>query len=282
MKKKNSICLIVNFKKKNSIDLIKKIISKLISLKIEIYITLKLSEILNDTDCIAVDSKELHKFSDNFIVIGGDGTFIGVAREYSKYRINILPVNIGYLGFLSEISAADLLEEIENFISGEKIIERRMMLEYEFNGFKNTIVNEIVVSQKSMARLISLDIYLNGHFFTTIRSDGIIISTPTGSTGHSLSAGGPIVNPVLDCIILTPLCAHSLAIRPIILSKTDEILVNVMSSSETVVTIDGQMQFPVKTGAQIKINASKHTFNILKFNSIIYYDLIKNKLKWNQ
>ncbi|HNV31044.1 MAG TPA: hypothetical protein PKJ83_17985, partial [Cyclobacteriaceae bacterium] len=91
------------------------------------------------------------------------------------------------------------LEEIENFISGEKIIERRMMLEYEFNGFKNTIVNEIVVSQKSMARLISLDIYLNGHFFTTIRSDGIIISTPTGSTGHSLSAGGPIVNPVLDC-----------------------------------------------------------------------------------
>ena len=282
MKRKNSICLIVNFKKKNSIDLIKKIISNFLESDCEVYITFKLSEIIKDSGCVAVDSKELQNYSNTFVVAGGDGTFIGVAREYSKFGVNILPVNIGHLGFLSEISAENLLNEIKNINLKNVPVEKRMMLETEFNGFTNLAVNEIVISQNSLSRLICLEISLNGRFFTAIRSDGIIISTPTGSTGHSLSAGGPIVNPAIDCIILTPLCAHSLAVRPIILSKSDKITARVSSINETMVTIDGQAQYPVKNGSLININASRHTFNIIKPNPIYYYDLIKNKLKWNQ
>nr|HPG30256.1 NAD(+)/NADH kinase [bacterium] len=235
MKRKISISLIVNFKKKNSIDLIKKIISKFFESDYEVYVSFKLAEIIQDSRCIAVDSKELQKHSNTFVVAGGDGTFIGVAREYSKFGVNILPVNIGYLGFLSEISADNLLNEIDKINLKNAPVEQRMMLETEFNGFTNLAVNEIVISQNSLSRLICLEISLNGRFFTAIRSDGIIISTPTGSTGHSLSAGGPIVNPVIDCIILTPLCAHSLAIRPIILSKSDMISARVSSINETVV-----------------------------------------------
>ncbi len=275
--------IIVNLKKKNARDITKKMIYELLGAGKEIYLTPKLAEIINDDRCKTVDSSDLDKFTDTLITVGGDGTFIGVAREYSRRDMKILPVNIGYLGFLSEMTADQFLENFKLINSDEIHIEKRMMLEISTLNFSSPAVNEITVSPKSLSRLISINININDKHFTNIRADGIIISTPTGSTGHSLSAGGPIINPNLNCFSLTPLCAHSLAVRPIILSPDDTIEISHSSKSETAaLTVDGQLQIPLRKNMFVKIRRAAHTFNLIKLNKLKYYDLIKAKLKWNQ
>jgi len=282
MKRISSVAIIVNYTKTDAIEIVNRIINELLNRGVEVYITVKLREILKDSRCIAVESKNIARYAEVFIVIGGDGTFIGVAREYSRFNVNILPVNIGHLGFLSEISAGELINRFDSLLTGKFPIERRLMLDSVFGRHRHSAVNEIAVSQRSLARLISLDIYINDDFFAAIRADGVIISTPNGSTGHSLSAGGPIVNPGLNCLIFTPLCAHSLAIRPIILAVNDRIKIIATGKSEAIITIDGQQQYPLRRNLTLEISAAEHTFNIIKLKPLPYYELIKTKLKWNQ
>ena len=280
----NKLAVIVNFKKKNAIAISKKIIAELLNQKKTIYITEKLSEKIKDENCIIIDAKQIPKFVNTIIAIGGDGTFIGVAREYSQYAINILPINIGFLGFLSELTAEQFLENSNIINSNDIYIEKRMILEYTIENNKGFAINEITISPRTISRLITINVNINNQHFTNIRADGIIVSTPTGSTGHSLSAGGPIVNPNLNCIAFTPLSAHSLAIRPIILSAEDMVELSYTSKKldSAAITIDGQLQIPLKKNISIIIRSAKHTFNIVKLNKIRYYDLIKTKLKWNQ
>ena len=283
--KKIKIGLFVNLDKKQAFPKIIELIEILNNLQYAVYMTIKTAEKLkiSDKKKIVPEMMDLCGKVDIVIAIGGDGTFISAARYFAKYSMNILPVNIGNLGFISEINLEEFIGEVKKNNNHFTSIEKRLMLEIkdsipEQGGL---ITNEIALTGGAVSRMIRIEIKINNRYFTTVRSDGLIISTPTGSTGHSLSSGGPIVNTELQAIILTPLSAHSLAIRPIVLSSDDIIELTPVSLEKVNATIDGQIKFQIKKNHKIKIGKSRYTFNLVKLGVIPYYDMLKTKLKWN-
>jgi NAD+ kinase len=221
-------------------------------------------------------------------VLGGDGTLLGAARKVGRYGVPILGINLGGLGFLTEIPVTRLYEDMERLTAGEIDIETRLMLQARVirNGeelSRFSALNDVVINKGALARIIELGVSIDDRFLTTFRADGLIISTPTGSTGHNLSAGGPILYPDLEALLVNPICPFTLTHRPIILPGTSIIEIRMSQPSEEVlITFDGQVGFDLLDHDRVVISKSEKKLRLIKSPNQDYFEILRTKLKWGE
>ena len=221
------------------------------------------------------------------IVLGGDGTLLGAARKVGIYGVPILGVNLGGLGFLTEISYDELYDTVELMIQDKLGIQERTMLQAKVIRDKNeildfSVLNDVVVNKRTLARIIDLEVLINNEFLTIFRSDGLIISTPTGSTAYNLSAGGPIVYPTVDAFIITPICPFTLSNRPIIIPDNSiiELRAGKKNDESMVLTLDGQVGFNLQNEDRVIINKSPYIIRLIRPFKHSYFHILRTKLKW--
>jgi len=223
---------------------------------------------------------------DLVVVLGGDGTLLHAARAVRKTGAPLLGVNLGGLGFLTEIGLIDLYPTLDQVLQGGYTVESRMMLAVEVRRLneiiaREVVLNDAVINKAALARILELKVRINGQDLTTFRADGLIISTPTGSTAYNLSAGGPIVHPVQETIILTPICPFTLTNRPLILPETAEIQVEMdPKASDMVLTLDGQVYYNLEPGDLVQVQRARTNIAIIKSPYKDYFEILKTKLGW--
>jgi len=226
--------------------------------------------------------------TDLVVVLGGDGTLISVARMIGDREVPILGVNLGSLGFLTEITLDELCSSVDRYFKGDYSISERMMLHITVvrDGVEieeKTVLNDVVINKGALARIIDLETTINDGYLTTFKGDGVIISTPTGSTGYSLSANGPILYPELDCYVITPICPHTLTNRPIVVAGDALITVALNCINEDVfLTLDGQVGVALKCGDLIRIGKAKKRTRLIISSSKDYFEILRTKLKWGE
>ncbi len=232
------------------------------------------------------DKKTITSSSNIVIVIGGDGTFLSVARLVKDYSIPIIGINLGGLGFLTEITLDEMYDVLDDIFKGNFTVNERMMLKASIyrSGEKissYSVLNDVVINKGTLARIIELKTSINDNFVTKYRADGLIVATPTGSTAYSLAAGGPIIYPELNCIILTPICPHTLTNRPIVISGDDIITVELNSlDNDVMITLDGQVGFSLRDEDVVKIEKDEKKTLILTSPRKNYFETLRTKLKW--
>ena len=221
------------------------------------------------------------------IVIGGDGSLIEVARTLWEKDVPILGINMGTLGYLTEVEVNHIEEDLNQMLAGDYVFEERMMLKGTLeDGTQDVALNDIVVSRKGELRIIHLKLFFNGELLNSYEADGVIISTPTGSTAYNLSAGGPVVEPTASLIVITPICSHALNTRSIVLSSEDEIMIEIGegrngSREEVYVTFDGADRMIMETGAKIMVRRADARTKILKLNKVSFLETLRRKMKGN-
>ena len=225
------------------------------------------------------------------VVIGGDGSLIEVARLFWDKAIPILGINMGTLGYLTEVEVGGIEEAVGQVIRGDYVLERRMMLEGIFGDGSGNVrsdvsLNDIVVSRKGELHIIHFRLYVNGELLNDYEADGVVISTPTGSTAYNLSAGGPIVEPTASLIAITPICAHGLNVRSIILSSEDEIVIEIGpgrngSKEQVYVAFDGADTVVLKTGDQVTVRRAKAYTTMMKLSKVSFLETLRRKMKGN-
>jgi len=229
---------------------------------------------------------ELVKRADPIVTLGGDGTLIGLARHVLGKSPTILGVNFGNLGFLTETTPSEVFEALSKTLSGEaQVAERRMLKATLFRGgkeiFSAQALNDAVIQKEARDRLLDLDISVSGEPVMRLRADGLICSTPTGSTAYSLAAGGSIVHPAVEVMLVTPICAHSLSARPLILRLSDKLLATIPEyDGKVVLTVDGQVSMPLQTGDSIEVKESEHRIKLVLSGSRSYFGILRTKLNW--
>jgi len=252
-------------------------------------------EVFMDTDTAAIlEARSPYKKSkipslvEMIIVLGGDGTLLSVARVVEGTGVPILGVNVGGLGFLTEVTLEELYQTLEKVFNNEFTMEERLLLKAQIlrqgeQVAQSFALNDVVVSKGTLAKMIQLEIYVNRQFVTALRGDGVILSTPTGSTAYSLSAGGPILHPSVDALILTPICPHTLTNRPIVIPDRVKIEVILKSKDEGVMaTFDGQVGFSLRQEDIVEIGASETKTKLIHSPAINYYEVLRRKLKWGE
>lgn len=234
------------------------------------------------------DSDTISRLADLVVVLGGDGTLISVARLVGDREAPILGVNLGSLGFLTEITLEELYPALESCLRGDFCVSERTMLRaaIERDGKEMgvyQVLNDAVVNKGALARIVDLEVTVNGRYLTTFKADGLIISTPTGSTGYSLSANGPIIHPELDCLIITPICPHTLTNRPIVVQSEALITVRLLSMNEDVLlTLDGQVGVEMKYNDVVCLRRAEHRTRLVMSRSKDYFEVLRTKLKWGE
>lgn len=218
-------------------------------------------------------------------VLGGDGTLLGIARQLAGHSLPILGINLGTLGFLSEAEPEHLSHAVDNLLSGKYDIEERTMLEATLIRKNKTLaqytaMNDIGIAKGSFCRIIQCAVYIDDDYVATFSGDGVIVSSPTGSTAYSLSAGGPIVAPNADVLLLTPVAPHSLTARPMVFSSNQAIRVEVDAiHQEMGLSIDGQFGYRLEGGDHIYVKRSQHSTPLIKWKKGSFYEAIRNKLQ---
>lgn len=233
------------------------------------------------------DSSLIPKDTECIIVLGGDGTLIQAARDVNKTNIPLLGVNIGTLGYLTDADRSTVYEALDSCINDEYEIDSRMMLDGTIYRegvpvFENTALNDIVINRCGTLRVIDFDVNVNGEYLNSYSADGVIVSTATGSTAYSLSAGGPIIQPNAQMIMITPICPHTLNQRSIIFGAENEIVIvmgdNKHLAEERVATFDGEISFKVITGDTIVVHRSEKVSKFIKTNKMSFLQRIRNKM----
>ncbi len=228
---------------------------------------------------------ELLENSDVIVSLGGDGTILATARLVGHREIPILGVNLGKLGFLAEVSPDEIFEFIKKVCKGEYRIEERMILEASIKGEneKYFALNDIVIDRAGSTRVVDIETYINDEYLITYTADGLIISTPTGSTAYSLAAGGPIITPSSCVITLTPICPHTLTARSIVVPDDSIIKIRVEHhEKEIILTADGQIEHKVKPPIEIIVKKAKHKVKLIKRLEVSYFDVLRTKLMWGK
>lgn len=235
-----------------------------------------------------VGAEEFREKADLIVVLGGDGTMISAARLIGSREVAVLGVNYGSLGYLTEFRIEEMFSALEQILSGNYELDRRVMLEIEHRRGTELlgtgrVLNDVVINKAVLARIIEIQVELNGDFVNDFRADGLIVSTPTGSTAYSLSAGGPIVYPSMDAVVITPICPFTLTNRPIVIPDSAEINLCLKNESDGVVlTLDGQIGYPMHIGDTVLIRKSPTAFNLVQPPNRNYFDVLRNKLKWGR
>jgi NAD+ kinase len=232
------------------------------------------------------DIRQLGDGSDLLLVFGGDGTILRVAREVTRSRTPILGINTGGLGFLTAASSDELATALDGVWKGAFLVESRRLIEATRQSagrqVRQVALNDFVISRSSVTRLIELEVAVDGTVLTTYRCDGLIVSSPTGSTAYSLAAGGAVVSPDAEVITLTPICPHTLSNRSVIVSLYSLLRVKVLSSRvDTVLSADGQTHSLLATGEVIAIRRSRHAVRLVRLAGTSFFDTLRRKLKWS-
>ena len=224
---------------------------------------------------------ELRDIVEMVIALGGDGTILAAARAIGPNSVPILGVKLGGLGFLADITPEELPETLDKVKSGRYKVSERMTLEMSVGGAIQYALNDIVIDKGASPRILDLALYVGGDYVNTSTADGLIISTPTGSTAYSLSVGGPIVHPSMQAMILSPICPHVLANRPMILSGTEPVEVVIMAArGEVKLTVDGQINFALRQGDRIVVRKGSHAVRLVRSSHRNYFDVLRTKLRW--
>ncbi|MBX7173933.1 MAG: NAD(+)/NADH kinase [Pyrinomonadaceae bacterium] len=222
------------------------------------------------------------------VVLGGDGTMISAARLLQNLDVPVLGINYGSLGYITEFRIEELYDALEMVLAGNFETDQRLTLDVTHlrNGkvqSKNRVLNDVVINKAALARIISIETLLDGLYVNEFRADGLIVSTPTGSTAYNLSAGGPIVFPTMNSVVITPICPFTLSNRPIVVPDSAEIELKLKTDNEDVaLTLDGQIGFELTTQDVIKVAKSKTTLNLIKPHNRNYFEVLRNKLKWGR
>jgi NAD+ kinase len=225
--------------------------------------------------------------SDIVIVFGGDGTILSVARLIGNLGVPILGVNLGRLGFITELRREEMSSNIEMVFSENPCFEERIMLLADVYRegkivIQNNAFNDIVLNKSALARMFEIDIRINSQYVTTFRADGLIVSTPTGSTAHSLSAGGPIMYPTLESFLMSPICPHTLTSRPIVLPGTFVLEAGIKNGEDIYLTLDGQEGFPLEVKDTVRIRKADYKAKFLVVQDKDYFKILRTKLKWGE
>lgn len=253
-------------------------------------------ECMIQEECLKVHSKD-YMFTDaNLIpndvdcimVLGGDGTLIQAARDIATKGIPLVGINLGTLGYLAEIEINNIYPALDKLMKNEYVLEKRLMIKGEVykdgtSWIKNRALNDIVINRDGRLRLVKYDIYVNDEYLSSYSADGIIISTPTGSTGYNLSAGGPIVDPKADILTVTPICSHTINSRSIVLSANDKVAVKIGPGRKTeienvVATFDGDTNIKMDTGDYIEITRSTKNTQIIKLSNVSFLEALRDKM----
>lgn len=287
-KKINKVGIIVKHTiVKRELSYIKKIVEFLKKHKKEVLLDANTAPLINNQEGFSRD--QLLNSCDLVLILGGDGTILKTAGCSGKKKTLILGVNFGTLGFLSEVMPKEIEATLTRIFNKDYLIDKRYLLrvtQYRKGKKINTFLamNDAVINQGLFARLIELNIEIDQRKVASFKTDGMIISTPTGSTAHSLSAGGPIVHPSLGAMILTPICPATLSIRPIVIPHDKQVKITVITrrqeSQNLGLTIDGQITIPVEFGDEIKVRKSSRQFYMVRLNGKNYYKLLREKLGW--
>ena len=240
------------------------------------------------------DGDQRYDFSDMpediecVLVLGGDGTLLQAARELLQRHIPLLGINLGTLGFLTSAENSELPKCLDSVLDDSCSIDERMMLEgVAYHGSEkiqmNIALNDVIIARAGFSRLVELKIYVNGELLSIYNADGIIVSTPTGSTGYSLSAGGPIIFPQTDVIVITPICPHSLQARSLVVSGEDRIMIEIgrrrkTQKEEAMVTFDGRSAQELETGDRIEIYKAQETTQLIRLKGRSFYQALQNKI----
>lgn len=269
----NKFCIITNKSKDPSLEITK---------RIQAYIKEQGKECIWDDN-----GKNIPKDVDCIFVLGGDGTLIRAARELRSADIPMIGINLGTLGYLAEVDVHNIETAIGQIILGNFLMEERMMLHGSIGEqMEDIALNDIVLTRLGTLRVIRFNVYVNGELLNSYQADGIIISTPTGSTGYNLSAGGPIVAPTASMIVLTPICSHALNTSSIVLSADDVIEIEIGPGrdgmvEEAGVSFDGDRNIEVHTGDRIRIEKAKDTTKLLKLSKVSFLEILRKKMKGN-
>ncbi len=227
--------------------------------------------------------------SDVIIVLGGDGTLLSVARLATINNVPLFGINLGHLGFLTQAEVSTMFEELDKFLAGEYTIEKRMMLEAKvekdnIKSEKFIALNDIGIARGTCSRILRYKIYVNDNFVDLYSADGLVISSPTGSTAYSLSAGGPIVSPDVEVLIITPICSHTLHSRSIVISSSDIIRIETCTNDiEVMLSVDGQHGYKLKSGDIVTVKKSSHYTSLIKLKQKSFFEVLREKIseKWN-
>jgi NAD+ kinase len=234
-----------------------------------------------------VPAEEIAADSDVLVVLGGDGTMIAAARLVGGRVTPVLGVNLGALGYLTEFSVEEALPALERVAAGDYESEARTMLDWAVNREGEEIgtgcvLNDVVVNKATLARIIDIDCSVGRDYVTTYRADGLIVATPTGSTAYNLSAGGPIIHPTAETIVISPICPHTLTNRPLVLPDKVEVTLGLVTRDQQVmITSDGQTGLNLMAGDLVRIGKSAKTFNMIRPKDRDYFRILRDKLRWS-
>ena len=235
-----------------------------------------------------VPRDDLAAIVDLILVLGGDGTMIATSRMLGDREVPVLGVNYGGLGYLAEFRIEELYQALESILSGNFRVDGRVMLDVELRRggeliTRNRVLNDVVINKSALARIIEIEAYLNQRFVNAFRADGLIISTPTGSTAYNLSAGGPIIFPSMNAVVITPICPFTLSNRPIVVPDVARIELLLKTDQEEVtLTLDGQVGFSLNVEDRVVIQKSGVTFNLVQPSNRNYFDVLRDKLRWGR
>lgn len=248
--------------------------------KVNIDVLLEQSSALMIEEENGLDFESLCKQSDFLVSIGGDGTLISVARRSFEFDIPVLGIHLGTLGFLTDITLSELPNFLDKLKHNEYRIDSRMMIKGSAKGNSFSAFNDIVISRKSISNMLRVDAKIDGKLFNSYYGDGLIISTPTGSTAYNLSAGGPVVFPLTDAFIVTPVAPHSLTQRPLVLPADFEIEFFIPDSLGAVVIVDGQDIYEIPENESIKIKIASKKAKLIHRRERNYFEVLNKKLQW--
>jgi NAD+ kinase len=236
-----------------------------------------------------LEGRALAEQSDVLVVLGGDGTLLGASHLIPRDGVPVVGVNFGSLGFLTEVTLADLYPTLLSVLERRYQFEERRLLHGlvrrgdELLG-QDDVLNDVVITKASLSRMLELDVSVDGRFMSAFRADGLILSSPTGSTAYNLAAGGPIVHPTLPALVLTPICPHMLTHRPLVLGDEAQVEVRLKPTPEVEahVTFDGQRGFPLTNGVSVVVTRSARTLRLVKVPTRDYFEVLRTKLKWGE
>ena len=286
------IGIIAKQNKPEAVPIVRSLVEWLRPKKIEVYIEKGIGELfhppLTGPHLNSVGREDIPAQVEMMIVLGGDGTLLSVARLVRDRKVPILGVNLGGLGFLTEITLEELYRVLEKVVQGDFFTNERVVLSASVirrgeRLAEFTVLNDAVINKGALARIIDLETTINGEYLTTFKSDGLIISTPTGSTAYNLSAGGPIVYPSLHCTIITPICPHTLTNRPIVIPDDVEIQATLKTKQqEVILTLDGQQGFTLEFEDVVEVKKAEGHILLIQSPYRHYFELLREKLKWGE
>ena len=238
-----------------------------------------LKEVFKRNSIDVILSRDI-KTPDIIIAIGGDGTLLKTAYNIKSKGIPVMGINMGSLGFLTEIPVPEIDSAVEKLLKGKYRIEERAVLRMDCEGKTDYALNDHVISQTPDMRMVSLDVYVDRAFLTNVFADGLIVSSPTGSTAYSLACGGPILIPGVRGIVLTPISPHSLNMRPIVVS--DDKTITIRTLNDAMVVSDGQRKLSIRSGTEVNIRLADFSLNLIRIGKRNFYDIIRDKLGWGK